>query len=358
VVHGRNASSVLSVSPPPRSVPSLSVSTDVPAVGHCNGVQIETLDCYGYSTTGTPSNTSNPALRCYSASYVTPPPYAHTNIHLDTRTHALGDACMRSLQQSPNGKSSIAPRAGSWEAPLVGWETLCWDVRLLIFSKLDLRDLARAATVSQDFHKACVARAAKERAALIASQEEVQGKRFFSDFVTALRSAMFGFSPCPRVISANTEITASVCGISARDPGRFTDICTCMDARDRAHAIRDARATGKLYAVIEEPSGVGHVFHASVNTRWCLCVTLWKTCEPGSCKVRLQFEGRCDDAALDLALLTAMCLGDLHGAPKRSPLTVRFVLWPMGFGAVCEGGVGLGGSLEVPGRVHHSYPKD
>ncbi len=50
---------------------SQSVSTDIPAVGHCNRVQVETLGCYGYSTIATPPNTSNPVFHYYSASYVT-----------------------------------------------------------------------------------------------------------------------------------------------------------------------------------------------------------------------------------------------------------------------------------------------
>ncbi len=43
----------------------------VPAVGYRHRVQVETLGCYGYSTSGTLPNTSNPALRYWSASYVT-----------------------------------------------------------------------------------------------------------------------------------------------------------------------------------------------------------------------------------------------------------------------------------------------
>jgi hypothetical protein len=35
------------------------VSTDVPAVGYGNRVQVETLGCYGYSTSATPPSTSN-----------------------------------------------------------------------------------------------------------------------------------------------------------------------------------------------------------------------------------------------------------------------------------------------------------
>ncbi len=47
------------------------MSADVPAVGYGSRVSAETLGRSGYSTSGTPPNTSNPSFCYFSTSYVT-----------------------------------------------------------------------------------------------------------------------------------------------------------------------------------------------------------------------------------------------------------------------------------------------
>jgi hypothetical protein len=53
------------------SVGSLSVNTYVPAVGYGSCVSVETLGCYGHSTSGTRPSTSNPTFPYFSASCIT-----------------------------------------------------------------------------------------------------------------------------------------------------------------------------------------------------------------------------------------------------------------------------------------------
>ncbi len=40
------------------------MNSDVTAVGYCNRMSVETLGCYGYSTSGKPPNTSNSDCVC------------------------------------------------------------------------------------------------------------------------------------------------------------------------------------------------------------------------------------------------------------------------------------------------------
>jgi hypothetical protein len=77
------------------------------------------------------------------------------------------------------------------------WELLCMDVRRIILSMLNLRELARAAPTCPEFRLACVAQMAIERANIIAAGRRTLGETTFSNLVSALQRAMCNQDPCP-----------------------------------------------------------------------------------------------------------------------------------------------------------------
>ncbi len=79
------------------------------------------------------------------------------------------------------------------------WAPLCADVRGLILSKLDLRDLARAGGTCREFEEAYLAGVAEERARLIALGKETYGECRFCGIVTAFQRGMCGLDPLPGV---------------------------------------------------------------------------------------------------------------------------------------------------------------
>ncbi len=211
----------------------------------------------------------------------------------------------------------VSLSVGRLRTPLVGWETLCCDVRPLILGKLNLRDLARAAGTCREFHGACHNRAAEDRAALIAAREEADGKLFFHKFVTAFRRAMVGFSPSPGVLSNSTESKAPTTRIPPVH--RFANI----DAK----AWVKWGASGKSFAII--PWLSDHVDEKVFNARLYgtngNSITYWTMPRSGGEYLSLQIVGHSKHAGTAMALLAAACLQDLEGAAtsSRSPLTVR-----------------------------------
>jgi hypothetical protein len=89
--------------------------------------------------------------------------------------------------------------AGSLGASPAPWETLCPDVRGVIFSKLSLHELACAAQSSREFRQAYLCRRAEERDTLLSTGEQTFGKEAFSGFVRAIRQILAGLEPHPGV---------------------------------------------------------------------------------------------------------------------------------------------------------------
>jgi hypothetical protein len=80
------------------------------------------------------------------------------------------------------------------------WDTFCADVWQVIFSKLSLRDAARAGGTCREFEEAYLGRVAEERARLIALGKETYGEGRFRVIVTAFQRGMCGLDPWPGVV--------------------------------------------------------------------------------------------------------------------------------------------------------------
>jgi hypothetical protein len=78
---------------------------------------------------------------------------------------------------------------------------MCLDVRRLILSKLNVRELARVAPTCQEFRQACVAQMAMHRADIIAAGRQTLGDNMFSNLVSALQWAMCNLDPCPGLVT-------------------------------------------------------------------------------------------------------------------------------------------------------------
>ncbi len=169
-------------------------------------------------------------------------------------------------------------------------------------SKLNLRDLARTATLSREFQSAFVVRAAEDRAALTAGQEEEHGDGLFSKFATALRAlrrAMSGFSPCPGRLCNGTDTVVA----NDRRPAKSQSANT--DSHKVGLAMIEERASNKLVDIIKQTSGEDdhELFNAELSNYRGICITSWKMFKSGADGSRHQIEGHTGDARLALALV-------------------------------------------------------
>jgi hypothetical protein len=237
----------------------------------------------------------------------------------------------------------IVSLAGTCESPAVGWDALCNDVKELILAHVvDLRVLARAAPLCQDFYKAHVTRAEEGRASLIALAEETYGKSLCHTFSTAIGRALSTLDP--RSIWMGDEwngFDEKCIFIMHAGEARHEEVCEFieMPMEEPYGVIFEPYRDDDNYA----PAKYVEVFTATlscINPKWqgniCAMVSMvWNIYKDPAGKLVISIDVQYAEAAreaLGLVLYSFRAMPEAFPASPQSPLTVNVSVSPWSYG--------------------------
>jgi hypothetical protein len=219
---------------------------------------------------------------------------------------------------------------GSCEAPFLGWEALCDDLRESTLEHLSVRDLAGAAATCRDFQKAYLDRAAEERANLIASAKDAYGDGVFSGFVAGFQRAMLGLTAFPDDMykEGESEVDEATCGAML-----ITNVGEPEYATPKEH--EKWRSSNEPCAMIIKPFFASELLTGEVQVRHAegnigvRASSVWSMHRCGETHILLEVDEGIGEAALVLGLILAACreTPDASLQSPRNPLTIHLFLY-------------------------------
>jgi hypothetical protein len=205
------------------------------------------------------------------------------------------------------------------EAAPPSWDSLCPDIKGLIFGHLCLRDLACAAPTSQDFRGVFLRGVDIERARLISVGEEMYGKDLFWAVVKTFRQIMWDIDWYPALLSWNRN-----CLII--EPARELELVTGDEAAERL-------GTDGIQASISKPfddNQLGVELYRELPGKKFGANVVMYLYEGPKGVVSWGFHVTTDAHEAAVALILAICLGDpkrVHASLGIPPKLLKLKVW-------------------------------
>jgi hypothetical protein len=212
---------------------------------------------------------------------------------------------------------------GSCEAPFLGWEALCDDLRESTLEHLSVRDLAGAAATCRDFQKAYLDLAAEERANLIASAEDAFGEGLFSGFVLVLRRALLGLTAFhDRNEGGESEVVEANCGGMVITSAGETKYATTEELEE--DDVSKWQSSNEPCAMISKPSLAGELLEGAIEVQdnGVQALSMWSMYKCGETHILLGVDAAIRKAAPVLGLILAAC-PETPDASLQSPTPLK-----------------------------------